>query len=157
MRSLVVLLVLAAPAAARAQAEAGSRQREHDGFFLRVALGGSGLSMKREGSLRLGSAGTGTGSSEISGGAGVGELSIGGAIAKGLVLSGTLLAHSHSEPTLDVEGGGTIALDGPLTFAVVGASLEYFPDPRGGFHFGGTIGVAGAWVKSPPPSFTEYL
>lgn len=150
--SVAVLIAAALPAAARADAPA-----THDGLFLRVGLGVSGLDMQRAGHVSAGSAAYYTGDSSIGGGAGALELTLGGSLAPGLVLAATMLGQQIASPALSKDGGGDVALDGPLHFLLVGASLEYFPDPRGGFHFGGTVAASGAWVKSPPPRFTDYL
>jgi hypothetical protein len=75
----------------------------------------------------------------------------------GLMLGGTFLSHqSGGNPTLRSDDGD-LALAGPLRFALLGASLEYFPNPRGGFHFGGTLALAAAWAEVPPPRWTENL
>ncbi len=132
--------------------------REHDGFFLRLALGGAGLSMSRTAKAGTGSsAGLYTGDSSIAGGSGAYEISVGGTLARGLVLAGTLFGHGIANPTLKRDGGADVDLDGPLHFGVLGATLEYFPNPQRGFHFGGTLGFAAAWAKSPNPAFSENL
>lgn len=144
------LLLLAGPVKA-------VEERTHDGFFLRLSLGGGGLNMKREGSVTSGASSSFTGSSSISGGAGMAEISMGGTIGQRLVLSGSLVSHQLADPVLDRDGDSDFNLEGPLRFVLVGPSLEYFPDPRGGFHFGGMLALAAAWAKAPEPGFAENL
>jgi hypothetical protein len=134
----------------------GDTARQHDGFFLRVGLGGSSLGMRREGRVGLGTPKYYTGESTIAGRTGAFELSIGGALAPGVVLAGTFASDRLSEPTLD-QGSSSTRLPGPLTFARLGIAMDWYPDPRGGLHLGAGASLAGAWVKSPPPAFTEYL
>jgi hypothetical protein len=132
--------------------------RTRDGLFLRLGVGVSGLSMTRDGSVSAGgSAPYYTGESRISGGGSAAELTIGGMLRPGLMLGATILSHeTGANPTLRADGGD-VRLAGPLRFALLGASLEYFPNPRGGFHFGGTLALAFAWAEVPPPRWTEYL
>ena len=150
-------LLLALPICLLAPPALADQPVTRDGFFLRLALGGGGLNMGREGRVSAGSSSYYTGSSRISGGIGASELSVGGTLGSGVVLAATLLNHEIGDPKLTSDGRSDLPLDGPLHFVLLGVSLEYFPDPRGGFHFGGTVGVAGAWAKAPDPRWTEYL
>ncbi len=149
---ILFLAILLIPLAAQAD-----EPRTHDGFFLRLAVGGAGLKMEREGQVTSGSTNYYTGKSSIAGGAGATELSIGGTLGRHWVLAATLINHEIADPKLKRENESDLSLNGPLHFLMLGGSVEYFPDAKGGFHFGGTIGFAGAWVKSPDPIFTEYI
>ncbi len=136
-----------------AQADA---PRHHDGFFLRVGVGAGGLSAEREGRISLGTSSFYAGTSNIAGGGGAFELSMGGALRPGLVLAGTFASQQVGKPVLEQDGRER-KLEGPFTFALLGIALDWYPEPGGGFHVGGAASIAGAWVKSPQPAFTEYL
>ncbi|HMJ15129.1 MAG TPA: hypothetical protein VK524_27130 [Polyangiaceae bacterium] len=121
----------------------------HDGFFLRIGLGVGGMAMERSTEGRLyGQTQPGQDSS-VSGPAGMFELSIGGTPAAGLVVAGTILSHSMADPTLEFDGGGEAELGGPLLFAMIGATVDWYPNPQKGFHFGGTLGPAFAVAETP--------
>ena len=153
--ALVAAMALLLSLAGQARADA---PRTRDGLFLRLGLGLSAVSMTRDGNVSAGnSAPYYTGESRISAGGGVTELTIGGMLRPGLMLGGMILNHQSGEnPTLRADGGD-VRLIGPLRFALIGVALEYFPDPHGGFHFGGSLALAGAWAEVPPPRWTQYL
>jgi hypothetical protein len=96
------------------------------------------------------------GDSSIAGGGGAFELALGGTLRPGLVLAGTIVYQNVSDPSLH-SNSGDVPLDGQLHYDLLGATLAWFPQPNGGFHIGGTLGIARAWAKSPPPQFTEYF
>jgi hypothetical protein len=121
----------------------------HDGFYLRFSLGAGGLSMQREAEGTAGSELVYSGDSSINGGVTTGELSIGGTPGGGFAIAGTLLTYNLAEPTLENDSGGEAELGGPLQVLVLGASLDWFPNPNGGFHFGGTLGVGAAAAETP--------
>ena len=120
--------------------------RTHDGVYLRFAptFGGMGIGRKTEGPLGPDP------DTRINGGASGFELSIGGTPWPGLVLAGTVLALDHRNANLDLGDGPKIALDGSVRFSLVGATLDWYPNPRKGFHFGGTIGAAALEGPRPP-------
>jgi hypothetical protein len=124
----------------------------HDGFYLRAALGPAALHMSRSTEGELYGVTEEGPDSKIAGVGGLFELSIGGTPAKGLVLAGTLLVQELAEPVLDFEDGSRIDLDGTLSFVVLGPTLDFYPDAHGGFHFGGTLGLAAAVAKAPDAS-----
>jgi hypothetical protein len=126
----------------------------HDGFYLRMALGLGGLTASREVQSSI----TGTVDTHFGEGVGVFEISAGGTPGPGLVLAGTLLSHERKDPVLKGGPGGDITLDGRLSFGMVGVTVDYYPNPRGGFHFGGTLGVGGLTAPAPPRSvFTDKI
>jgi hypothetical protein len=132
--------------------------RTHDGLFLRVGAGVGGLSMTRSGSVAAGSSAAFlVGDSRIGGGTGAFELTVGGALRPGVILAGSFASQNIANPVLERDGDSDVSLDGPLAFVQLGLLLDVYPDPRGGFHLGGSASFAGAWVKSPPPRFTDYL
>ncbi len=118
----------------------------HDGFYLRVALGIGGVALERKTDDEL-FEGDPDSKSNIRGGGGVFELSIGGTPAEGLVIAGTLLSHSVADPTLKFDGGEEVELSDPLLFALLGATVDWYPNAHRGFHFGGTLGPALAVVE----------
>jgi hypothetical protein len=118
----------------------------HDGFYLRVGLGIGGLALERSTDKELFERDPDSKSS-IRGGGGVFELSIGGTPAEGLVIAGTLLSHSVADPTVKYDGGEEVELSDPLVFALLGGTVDWYPNAHGGFHFGGTLGVAAAVVE----------
>lgn len=154
-RALLITTVTLAPVSlARADAP-----RTRDGLYLGLGLGLSAISMHREGHLSTGGGPAAyTGDSSISGGGGAFDVTVGGTLRPGLVLAGTLVYQSVSDARLHAESSGAdVDLEGPLHYALLGATLKWFPHPNGGLHLGGTLGVAGAWAKSPPPHFAENL
>jgi hypothetical protein len=115
--------------------------RRHDGFYARIALGIGLLALRRDSSSPSTDAAYG-GESEVKGVAGVTEISIGGTVADGLVLCGSLLGHALRDATLEREGRADLETKRALSFGMVGMGVHYFPDDRGGFHAGGTLGLA---------------
>src|SRR5690348_15566979 len=97
MRSVLLVLFIASQApVARADAP-----RTRDGLYLRLGVGGSGLSMTRSGHVSAGgSAPTYVGDSTIAGGGGAFELTLGGTLRPGLVLGGTLVDQTVTKPSL---------------------------------------------------------
>ena len=129
----------------------------HNGFYLRVSLGAGGLSMQREAEGTAQSELVYSGDSSINAGATTFELSIGGTPGGGLALAGTLLTYRVQEPVLEFDSGGEVDLGGPLDVIVLGPSVDWFPNPNGGFHFGGTLGLAAATAETPSGSTFERL
>jgi opacity protein-like surface antigen len=107
----------------------------HDGFFLRLALGGG-----RFHDSASSTAGPSSTSFTAQGGSTAFELSIGGTPTPGFIVAGTLLGHSVPSPTIEMNGG---KFDGnSSSVSMLGLMLDGYPDPRGGFHIGGVIGFA---------------
>ncbi len=102
--------------------------RTHDGFFARSSPGLALLWAHVEGSWsphRSGIRAIGQG----------GELALGGTPAPGLVLGGSVWT-GRLDPVF-IEGGRPVSPDDDsvkLTQLRVGPFLDYYPDPRGGFH-----------------------
>lgn len=135
---------------AHAQAET------HDGFYLRLALGGGGGKLERSGNLDAGN-GVYSGDSSISGPMSVFELALGGTPAPGLVVFGGLVAYTHPEAKLEREDGSEVDLDGGLETGIMGAGVDYYIDDRGGFHFGGMLGLGYARAPTPEGSLFENM
>jgi hypothetical protein len=129
----------------------------HNGFYLRFSLGGGGVSMQREAKGTAQSELVYSGDSSISGGATTGELSIGGTPGGGFVIAGTLLTYNVPNPTLEYDSGGEEELGGPLQVVVLGPSVDWFPNPNGGFHFGGALGVGAASADAPSGKAFDHI
>jgi hypothetical protein len=69
------------------------------------------------------------------------DLSLGGSIQPGVVLAGTLLLDVIPSPRLR-ERGATNDDGAAVVHDLLGATLEFYPDPRGGFFTGVTAGYA---------------
>lgn len=145
--------------ALQAAAARASGAHRHDGAFFRVGLGGGSLALDRSvEASRVGVAGSEVdGDSTISGPVGAFELTLGGTPARGLVVGGTYLTYNLAQPVVEHETGGETELDDPLSAGLVGATVLWYPDPRGGFCFGGTLGWAWAVARTPAGSLFEYL
>lgn len=149
--ALVGALVLPA-SVARADAP-----RTRDGLYLKLGVGASGLSMTRAGHVSAGGNDpTYTGDSKIEGGGSSFELTLGGTLRPGLVLAGTIVNQNVAGAKLQ-SGGTETTLASDLHYGLLGATLIWFPQPNGGFHIGGTLGIARAWARVPQPIFSEYL
>lgn len=154
-RALSLLIALALLACGREAVANAFGYREHDGFYLRLGLGGAVLTMDRQ-TRRTGTAPAPAyegDTSAITGALAFGEVSVGGTPARGLVVAGTWLGHSLPGATLELADGTGLELGGALSFTFVGPTADLFPDPRGGFHFGGGLGFAVAQAASPADPF----
>jgi len=120
----------------------------HDGFYLRLALGGGYVHDKLhyEGvpvfGLKVGSF-----DGQANGGSFQGDLAGGWAIEPGLIIGGELYIEQVANPTVTVAGRnvGTDVSVGTLT--MLGPYIDWYLDPHKGFHFGGMIGGARLTMK----------
>jgi hypothetical protein len=129
----------------------------HNGFYFRFSLGAGGLSMQRDAKGTAESELVYSGESSINGGGTTGELSFGGTPGGGLAIAGTILTYNVPEPTLENDSGGEAELGGALQVFVLGASADWFPNPNGGFHFGGTLGVGAASADTPSGNNFDHI
>jgi hypothetical protein len=89
---------------------------------------------------------------DASGGAVALEVAIGGALSPGLILAGTYTAHTVGDAKLThdtrTQGAATYrpAHDPGLT--MLGAMIDVYPSPKGGFHLGGALGLASLRVRA---------
>lgn len=114
----------------------------HDGFHLRLGLGIGRMSVQRD-ATRADTSTVGPASSF--------DVTAGSTVAPGLVVGGSLLSFSIAEATLEPDNGGAgIALDGPLGMALLGATLDWYPEPHRGGHVGLTLGLAAVVGDLPP-------
>lgn len=150
LRSVLVVALLSTASNGRANPFG---YHEHDGFYLRFSGGLASLDVRREtqsggasGSVAF--AGDG---SRLVGPSLFTELSVGGTPARHFVIAATLLGNGLPATELKVASGSRIDLGTPLVFAMLGPSVDFFPQVGGGFHAGGGIGIATstAGVKDP--------
>ncbi len=80
---------------------------------------------------------------KISGGGPALELLIGGALTPGVVLGGGFVFMSLNKPTLTARGTDSES-NNDLSYGIIGLFGDFYPDPNGGFHFGGMLGFANA-------------
>jgi hypothetical protein len=117
----------------------GDIPRFHDRFYLRLGLGG--------GTLRT--SGTfdpddGT-SIDTRGGGFSFDLAIGGTPAPGFVIGGDYTFQQGVKPRVKFStptGSSEIDSNNDSVFGLLGIFADWFPDPRGGFHVGATLGLA---------------
>ena len=119
----------------------------HDGFYFRFALGGGGMTATQhiDGFSP---------DPSITGGGVAMDLALGGTVAPGLVLGGDYIFQQAVKPTIKY-GDTSIATDNNANFGVIGFMVDWFPDPEGGFHFGGTIGAAAMTVSNQTGTTTN--
>ncbi|MGZ3417155.1 MAG: autotransporter outer membrane beta-barrel domain-containing protein [Polyangiales bacterium] len=113
------------PAAASEPAGA----RTHDGFYMRLGLGYGYMTTSvevgpSEGTIKK----TGTAF----------QFSAGGTPIPGLVIAGTIFTHVQSSPDFEV-GGQTLKNDKSVFLLGLGPLVDFYPDPKGGFHVGGSL------------------
>ena len=112
--------------------------REHDGFFLNFGLGYAPVTAKGETESFGAKLDT-----EISGGAGAGQLMIGGTPAPGFVVGGASMGWVISDPTFEAEGlGEAPTSDGQATMQSLGVFGRYYTDPKSGLFLEAFLGYA---------------
>ena len=114
--------------------------RYHDGFYLRMGLGaGFGGALVSSDSKSIGDYSFG-------GGGGALDLWIGGTPTPGFAMGGVLSVLGINSTERRVSGK-SIASDVSGSSGLIGYFVDVFPDPEGGFHFGGALGLASANAK----------
>ena len=112
------------------------RGRVHDGFYLRMSLGFGG----QQTSVEPDEASDDAPSFDADGrGFGL-DFMIGGSPIDGLAIGGALLLSGSSDGVVEIAGASDVELDG-YSFTHLGVFVDAFPNPQGGFHFGGSIGI----------------
>jgi hypothetical protein len=124
----------------------------HDGFYLRMSLGLGAVKTQVEPDEEE----DGVLSYDLSGTAVAIDLLIGGSPVPGLAVGGALLSSNASEPSLEYPGQSDRELD-DLTFGHLGLFVDGFPDPKGGFHVGGSIGFDAVTIVDEANEFEEEL
>ena len=112
------------------------RPHFHDGFYLRMAVGSGGMRWRDQAVSEAN-----VGDTNVNAAGGAAEVSVGGTPSPGFVVAGSLLAFGSAYGDLN-DGNGSTHLTKTIGYALFGATLDLFPDPRSGFHFGGTLGPA---------------
>lgn len=112
--------------------------RTHDGLHLRLALGFGGVTDSMTGTYA-----TLEYDAKAGGGSVAFHLALGGQIAEGLTLGGYILSESVTSPEAEFEGTPIATTIDVGTLAMLGVFLDWYPNPHGGFHFGGGLGGAG--------------
>jgi hypothetical protein len=129
---------LAASAPSADASPQGRNARVHDGFYLRMALGTGTATVK----LRDAPEGLDYAIEQ----AGWLDVMVGGTPRRGIAVGGGLWASGFSTEEWRGEnndrGSGVIFGIGPF--------IDYFPDPDGGFHLGGTVGIGGLQIDAEP-------
>jgi hypothetical protein len=119
----------------------------HDGFYLRLSAGYGYLNTST--SLNHNDS---TGS--LSGSGVAFDILMGGTPAPGLVIGGGLQLENVFDPGNSVTRNGAAVRginagsSGSVGFALLGPMIDAFPNPSGGFHFGGLLGFAEVGLKS---------
>jgi hypothetical protein len=136
----------------------GADERHHGGFYLRLGLGIALLLMQRDGSVDGNPVTEPLGAdASVTGGAGVFDIAMGGTVGSGVVIGGMLILHNVLSPVLELDDGTSAELGGDLGFHVLAAFVDWFPDVRGGFHFGAGLGMAFAFAPAPDASVFDYV
>jgi hypothetical protein len=120
----------------------------HDGFYLRLAAG--------YGYLATSTSLNNNGSTASTSGSGAAfDLMIGGTPAPGLVVGGALQLQAAFDPGSTVTQAGDVHVSGldsgasgSVGFGMIGPMIDAFPIPTGGFHLGGTLGLAEVGLRS---------
>jgi hypothetical protein len=129
------------PAAAQGKIDLGTEAPEpavarsyhvHDGFYLRGAMGfgAFGADFDDDSAADI--------DPEARGGSFALDLMIGGSPSRGLAIGGALLTDTAVGANYEVDG--TESGDGSIGTGLLGAFIDGFPDPKGGFHLGGALG-----------------
>jgi len=119
--------------------------REHNGFYLRLGLGGSRFGTSFASNYNRELRGAVEGSFDQGGVAF--EVAIGGTPAPGLVIGGALYVDGAigqpASTDLKVEGvrGGSLTFD-RASLALFGPFVDYYIDPKLGLHLQGSLGLA---------------
>lgn len=107
----------------------------HDGFYLRLNIGGGYLSSK------VNYDSPDVPDRTISGGGLALDVMVGGSPARGLAVGGGLWLQTAGDPKTSSDQPGAESYDN-LNSALFGVFIDGFPDPEGGFHVGGALGIA---------------
>jgi hypothetical protein len=128
-----------------AQATPSSSVRRHDGFYLRVGVGGGRFEdrFEVEGFRLLGftldiAEGRATGPSVSF------ELAAGGTVGNGLVVGGAVFVEQIANPSIEVNEEPVEQDVSVGTFVLAGPMIDWYLDPTGGLHL--QAGVGGASI-----------
>jgi hypothetical protein len=125
-------------------------RRTHDRFYLRLSLGPGYMATRfTEGLLDA---------PRYQGGGGSFAVQLGGTPARGFVVGGGLLVQGMEDAELLPAGYDRERGEEPGTAStlLIGPFVDYFPDPKRGFHFGGALGLGAVAFDAPgAPSADE--
>jgi len=141
------LLLLFGASNAVAQPAPGGRH-VHDGFYFRGSLGFAELAFEQRSDLG------GIPNGHASGPGTASDLMLGGTPARGLVVGGALLATHSPNPQFDSRNPA-LKLDAAASFVVIGPFLDFFFDPRRGFHLGAAAGPSAIWYRDLDPDTAD--
>jgi hypothetical protein len=114
----------------------------HDGFYLRGSIG-PGLLWTRFTNGILDE-------ENISGRGGAFDLQLGGTPSPGLVVGGGLFFGGMEHEAVRPPGAAAEDGDpGSVGLMAIGPFVDYYPDPKGGLHFGGMLGLAAMGFDTP--------
>ena len=143
--AMVIALTTLGTARARAQAapegESDPTARTHDGFYLRLSLGGGAIKAKFSGGDKAPDA-------EGSGGGPMLDVLIGGTPAAGLVVGGGYQFDMAQQADYQF-GSNSTGSDGNVVRGVIGPFVEWFPDRHGGFSTGLLAGYTMLALQTP--------
>jgi hypothetical protein len=123
------MIQLAAQAPAPAPVVART-DKTHDGFYARLSLGFASQGTTIDDGANAPNLDSRSGALVI-------DALIGGAPAPGVVLGGALLFDRLPSTTFDADG---FRAKTGVTLFTIGPFIDGYPNPRGGFHLGGTVG-----------------
>jgi hypothetical protein len=129
---MVAALLLGTSPAAGQTPPAESGERTHDGFYLRLSVGGGYLSSEFSGGEK-------TPDTHVSGGGAMLDVLLGGTPVPGLVVGGGYQFEMAQNADYDA---GKSTGTGNLARGVIGPFVEWFPDPNGGF----SVGLLGGYT-----------
>lgn len=118
----------------------------HDGFYLRLGLGGGYVhdNLKYEGPTLLGLAAP---TGEAQGASFQGDFAAGWAIKPGLVIGGQVYIEQVANPKVTIGGQSYSANVSVGTLTMFGPFIDWYPNAHKGFHFGGMLGVSRITMK----------
>ena len=102
----------------------------HDGFYVRLNLGFASQGTTIDDGAAAPNFHARTGALVI-------DALVGGAPAPGVILGGSLMFDRMPSTTFDADG---FRAKTGVTLFTIGPFIDGYPDPRGGFHLGGTVG-----------------
>lgn len=105
--------------------------REHEGFFLRIGVGGGYLKSSTE-FMDLDVA--------VKGPAGAFQLALGGNVSPNLIIYGELFGHAIVEPTVEFDGNEDDAEDVTASIGGIGVGLAYYLPSN--VYFSGTLAAS---------------